>query len=65
LGVFVLAFGFRQVRGTAAFVGVIAGEAAIFSVAALTSISFLWYNVVGCVVVVGVALFITAFRPAA
>ncbi len=65
LGVFVLAFGFRHVRGTAAFVGVIAGEAAIFSVAALTSISFLWYNVVGCVVVVGVALFITAFRPAA
>lgn len=60
LGVFVLAFFFRQVRGTAAFFGVIAGEAAIFAVAAFTSVSFLWYNVVGCVVVVVVALLVTA-----
>jgi hypothetical protein len=56
LGVFVLAFGFRHVGGTAAFIGVLAGEAAIFTVAAATSMSFLWYNVVGCVVVVAVAL---------
>ena len=62
LGVFVLAFAFKHVRGTAAFCGVIAGEAAIFCVAGLTTISFLWYNVVGCVVVVAVALLITAAR---
>ena len=30
LGCFVLAFGFRRVRGTAAFIGMLAGEAAIF-----------------------------------
>jgi len=58
----VLAFAFKHVRGTAAFCGVIAGEAAIFCVAGLTTISFLWYNVVGCVVVVAVALLITAAR---
>jgi Na+/proline symporter len=62
LGVFVLAFGFRHVRGTAAFVGVLAGEAAIFVVAAATSMSFLWYNVVGCVVVVLVGLFLEGMR---
>lgn len=56
LGVFVLAFFFKRVRGTAAFFGVLAGEVAIFTVAAFTSVSFLWYNVVGCLVVVGVAL---------
>jgi Na+/proline symporter len=56
LGVFVLAFFFRRVRGTAAFWGVLAGEAAIFAAALFTDISFLWYNVVGCVVVVAVAL---------
>ena len=30
LGCFVLAFGFRKVRGTATFIGMLAGEAAIF-----------------------------------
>jgi Na+/proline symporter len=65
LGVFVLAFGFRQVGGTAAFCGVLAGEAAIFSVAAFTPISFLWYNVIGSAVVIATALLITRVRPAA
>ncbi|MBV8071815.1 MAG: sodium:solute symporter [Acidobacteriaceae bacterium] len=60
LGVFVLAFFFRDVRGTAAFCGVIAGEGAIFIAAAFTSISFLWYNVIGCVVVVATALTVEA-----
>ncbi len=59
LGAFVLAFGFKRVGGTAAFWGVLAGEAAIFAAAALTPISFLWYNPIGAVVVVGVALAIT------
>lgn len=56
LGVFVLAFFFKQVRGTAAFAGVLAGETAIFSAAAFTRVSFLWYNVIGSVVVVAAAL---------
>lgn len=52
LGVFVLAFYFRGVTGNGAFYGVLAGEAAIFLTAYLTGLSFLWYNVVGCLVVV-------------
>ncbi len=64
LGVFVLAFFFKRVGGTAAFWGVLAGEAAIFSVARFTALSFLWYNVVGCTVVVGVALTISKLKPA-
>jgi Na+/proline symporter len=59
LGCFVLAFGFRRVGGTAAFVGMLAGEAAIFGAFLFTNISWLWYNVIGCGVVVGVALAIT------
>lgn len=55
LGVFVLAFFFRRVGGTAAFVGMLAGEAAIFW-AYFTRISFLWYNVIGCAVVIVTAL---------
>jgi hypothetical protein len=64
LGCFVLAFGFRKVRGTATFVGMLAGEAAIFWAFLFTNISWLWYNVLGCAVVVGMALAITYFAPA-
>jgi Na+/proline symporter len=64
LGVFVLAFFCRRVGGTAAFAGVLAGEAIIFAVAAFTSISFLWYNVIGCAVVVAVGLLLSFGRSA-
>ncbi|HEY4360498.1 MAG TPA: sodium:solute symporter [Bryobacteraceae bacterium] len=56
LGVFVLAFFVKRVNGNGAFYGVLAGEAAIFAAAKFTNIAFLWYNVVGCLVVIGVAL---------
>ncbi|HUP04488.1 MAG TPA: sodium:solute symporter [Bryobacteraceae bacterium] len=59
LGCFVLAIGFRRVRGTAAFLGMLAGESAILATAAFTGISWLWYNVIGCAVVVATALAIT------
>ena len=62
LGVFVLAFFFKKVTGTAAFWGVIIGEAAIFLTAFTANISFLWYNVIGCVVVVLSAQLITALN---
>ncbi|MDX1980978.1 MAG: sodium:solute symporter [Bryobacteraceae bacterium] len=52
LGVFVLAFYVRRATATGAFIGVLAGEAAIFYCFWFTKISFLWYNVIGCVVVI-------------
>ena len=61
LGVFVLAFGFKNVKGGAAFYGVLIGEAAIFATALFTRISFLWYNVIGAVVVVVSGLMIAQF----
>ncbi len=63
LGVFVLAFFCKSVGGTAAFAGVLAGEAAIFTAAAFTRVSYLWYNVIGCLVVVLVALSWARVRP--
>jgi SSS family transporter len=63
LGVFVLAFCFKRVGGTPAFFGVLAGEAAIFCAAAFTSVSFLWYNVIGCVVVVVTGLILSGLMP--
>ena len=52
LGVFVLAFFFKKVDSTGAFYGVLVGEAAIFSCFFFTNIAFLWYNVIGCLVVI-------------
>ncbi len=64
LGVFVLAFGFKHVGANGAFYGVIVGEAAIFATSLFTNISFLWFNVIGAVVVVVSGLLITKFSPA-
>ena len=36
----------KPVTGTGAFCGIIAGEVAIFVIAAFTNISYLWYNVI-------------------
>ena len=52
LGVFVLAFFFRKVRGSAAFWAMVTGEAVVVGCAIFTNIAFLWYNVIGTVVVV-------------
>jgi Na+/proline symporter len=62
LGVFVLAFCFPRVGGTAAFLGVLCGEAAIFYANWFTRVPFLWFNVIGCVVVVASALAIAGMR---
>ncbi len=59
LGVFVLAFFFKKVGPNGAFWGVLAGEAAIFAAFLFTKISFLWYNVVGCVVVIGTGVLVS------
>jgi len=64
LGCFVVAFGFRRVRGTAVFIGMLAGEAAIFAAFLFTNIHWLWYNLIGCATVVVTALFITYVSPA-
>ena len=63
LGVFVLA-AIKRVTGNGAFFGVIAGELAIFGVAAFTKISFLWYNVAGCLVVIVVGVGVSVLERA-
>ena len=52
LGVFILAFFFRRVGGTAAFWAMLLGEATFIACATFTKVAFLWYNVIGAVAVV-------------
>ncbi len=63
LGVFVLAVFVKRVGANGAFYGVLAGEAAIFATRLFTGISFLWYNVIGCLVVILTGLLISFLAP--
>jgi Na+/proline symporter len=54
LGVFVLAFWVKRATGTSACLGLLTGLATVLWINFHSNISFLWYNVIGCVVAVTV-----------
>jgi len=62
LGIFLLAFYVKKVQGTAAFIGALCGEVVVLYCFQCTSIAWLWYNVIGCFVVVGVGILLSVFR---
>jgi Na+/proline symporter len=63
LGIFLTGFYLKHVRGTAVFAAAVVAEAAVIACFKLTSISFLWYNVIGCLMVVLLALLFEGFQP--
>jgi SSS family solute:Na+ symporter len=65
LGVFFLAIGWRRANGNGAFIGLIAGMAAVAYVNFSTSVEFLWLNVVGAVTVFVVGIIISELAPSA
>jgi solute:Na+ symporter, SSS family len=62
LGIFLLAFYCKSVKGTAAFVGALSGGITVLCCARFTSLAWLWYNVLGCGVCVGVGLLLTRIK---
>ncbi|MFN2475963.1 MAG: sodium:solute symporter [Chthoniobacterales bacterium] len=67
LGIFLVAFFLRRVRGSAVFFAAIAAQALVFALPFTLSISYLWYNLIGCVAVLLLAPLFerTIFRTAA
>jgi Na+/proline symporter len=65
LGVFVLAFYFPRVTANGAFIGVLVGEAAIFATNQFTHVAYLWYNIIGCVVVIAVGVLVSSLERGA
>lgn len=64
LGIFLTGFYFKRIGGTAVFFAALVAEATVLLCFKLTKISFLWYNVVGCVLVVAVGFAISGMgRP--
>ena len=56
LGIFLLAFYFKRVGGTAAFVGAAVGECVVLYCFFFTKIAYLWFNVIGALAVIAAAL---------
>ncbi len=54
LGVFVLAVAVPRARSRGAFWGLLFGIASVWLASRYTDIAFLWFNVIGCLVVVAV-----------
>jgi len=52
LGIFMVAFFLKFIRGAAAFYAAIFAEAGVILCFLLSDISYLWYNVVGCLLVI-------------
>jgi Na+/proline symporter len=65
LGVFVLAIGVKRARARGAFWGLLFGITSVWIASRFTDIAFLWFNVIGClvVVVVGYLLSLTVRDP--
>ena len=63
LGIFLTALFVKRAGGHAVFIAALLGEAAVIACWKLTSFSFLWWNLIGCVLTVAVAALIApAFR---
>ena len=63
LGVFVLAWGVPFATARGAFCGLLGGMAAVAAVASLSSIAFLWHNVLGVAAVLAVGVAVSALDP--
>ncbi|MEK6650917.1 MAG: sodium:solute symporter [Bacteroidota bacterium] len=63
LGIFLLAFYLKWIGGKAVFWSAFVGETAVFAVFLWTDVSWLWYNVVGCGVVIVSAIVLQQLMP--
>ena len=65
LGVFLTAFFLRRVGGTAVFWSAIVSQGAVLILYRSLTISYLWFNLIGCVLCIALSLIFQAFlRPA-
>jgi hypothetical protein len=63
LGIFLVAFYIKYVKGTAVFWAAILAEALVLYCFQFTSIAFLLYNIIGCVAVIAFSLIFQSLMP--
>jgi len=61
LGIFLVAFYIKRVHGTAVFWAAIVAECVVFYCYFFTDLAFLLYNIIGCAVVIGLAIVLQIF----
>ena len=55
LGIFIIAFSFKKIGGDATFVAAIVAEAVVLACFFFSEIPYLWFNVIGCAVLIAIA----------
>ena len=65
LGIFLVAFYLKKISGNATFYAALIAEVVVLYCYLFTSIPFLWYNVIGCLMVIMLAGVLTIFLPKA
>ncbi len=63
LGIFLVGFYIKRVQGNAVFIAAVFAELVVIGCYTFTPISFLWYNVIGCVLVMAISLLISFIDP--
>lgn len=63
LGIFLIAFFFKKIGGNATFIAAIIAELAILACHFFTEIPYLWFNVIGCVLLLILASIINPLFP--
>ena len=61
LGIFLIAFFIKYIRGNAVFIGALITQALIIGVFAMDVLPYLWLNLLGCVLVITLAILIQMF----
>jgi len=60
LGIFLVAFFFRRVGGSAVFVAAVAAQAIVIAMYLSLNLGYLWYNVIGCAICIAGSLSLQA-----
>jgi len=63
LGIFLVAFYTKKLSGNSVFISAIVAEALVIYSFFFTSIPFLWYNVIGCVIVIVLSFILNPILP--
>jgi SSS family transporter len=63
LGLFLVAFFLKHVRGNAVFFAALLSQGTVIALFLLSSIGYLWFNVIGCALVVVLSLVLQAVMP--
>jgi SSS family solute:Na+ symporter len=64
LGIFLVAFYLKKIRGNATFIAAIIAELTVLACYFFTKIPYLWFNVIGCVILISLAAVMNPFLPA-